>query len=404
MRSRPRSFSHIVRFGRLLLVMASTAAATSCSNDSTRSIPSPPPPPPLSRATVSSPTLAPNGSIFSPMGEHSAATLPSGSVAYVSMQPGTDPGGVSVSIQRQRDAVPPTIAAMINGGFDPVAILAEVGDTMLIVTSDAEGALRSGIAVVSRLRPPSVVRTVPAAQRTDVALSTGIVIVFTEPMDSSSIVNGITLQLEGAVVPSTITLSSSGGGAIQVAVQPVALLSPGSTYEIVIASSVTNLLGQTIAAPDLIPFTTSATTNGSDDLVITSFTMVDFHNSNLVRFEYAPQLLVTNPPGSPTVHITGFAAVRLGTFPAPVGDRYCISGINVAPGQTIQVFEPNNGQYPVIFTPNRPANGSAQVHLRYSRDGEAPRVVSLEGSIFPGEGPSTSFASVGTYKFCLDDF
>ncbi len=220
-------------------------------------------------------------------------------------------------------------------------------------------------------------------------------------MDSASVINGITLQLDGVVVPSTITFSSTGGGAIQVAVKPIAPLAPGKTYDIVIASSVLDLLGQPLVAPVLAPFTTAAgAISASNELTITSFNLVEVRVSSLVPFEYAPQLLVTNLVGSSTVHVLLFALARLVSTDTAAEPNVCISHVDVRPGQTIQVFTSVDGSYPVLFSPQRRAIGSALARILYQRDGEAAKVIEFEGSIFSGAGPITRFPDGGTYSRC----
>ncbi len=376
--------------------------ASSCSHDSTRSEP---PPPPLSRATVSSPLTTQSGSTSRRAPENSDAVLPFESTVYVSMQPGVSPAGVSVSIRRQGDQAVATTVPMVDGGFDPVAIFAEDGDTLEIVTHDANGSPHSGFGLVTRRRPPSVVRTMPAAQRTDVPLNTGVMIVFTEPMDSASIVNGITLQLDGAVIPTTITFASNGGGAIQVTVQPVSALKAGKTYDLVISSSVLNLLGDAIAAPVVIPFTTEfGQTNPFGDLTIESFAMIEYQYDGTGQYYYAPQIVVTAPPGQALVHITGFVLASMTNFPINLNSDECTTTVDVAPGQTRQLFHEFYGDYPLAYwwPGRRPTPGPAFARLTYQREGGARHTVAIQGSMSPGGLPGTYSGGQGLWYFCAD--
>jgi len=390
----------LVRRQGLLCAGAALLIAISCSHDSTR--PAREPSLRLSRAIVSSPVPTPNGLISHGARESADSGAPFRSVAYVSMQPGVVPSGVSVSIQRQGAAAPATTVPMVDGGFDPVAILADVDDTLQIVTRKANGATDPGIGLVIRRRPPSIVRTIPAAQRTDVPLNTGVLIVFTEPMDSASVVNGITLQLSGVVIPSTVSFTSNRGGAIQVTVQPVAPLDAGKIYELVISTSVRNMLGESMSAPVVIPFTTASATTGSGDLIVNSFKIVEYQydDGQISGFDYSPQLLVTAPAGLSTVHIRGFLFERMTNFPLFGNDHYCAKDLDVAPGHTVELFKALYGEYPIdLAWTEQAAAGAVSARIRYKRDGESAKEIALQGDIVPGTLPAYS-GGPGYWGWC----
>ncbi len=107
-----------------------------------------------SPALVSAPDLTVSG----------GTAVPGLGFAYISMPPGTDPAGASVTV-RDRHAGLPVDAAMADGGFDPIAITAETGDTLLITVHHSDGTSDSGFAVVQARTRPVVVRTSPPHAR-----------------------------------------------------------------------------------------------------------------------------------------------------------------------------------------------------------------------------------------------
>ena len=392
----------IERRTTLLGAAAALLIASSCSHDSTSPVQEQRPFK-LSRAVVSSPVPIPNSLIFHDARQLADSGTPAGRVAYVSMQPGSVPSGVSVSIQRQGDAAPATTVPMIDGGFDPVAIVADVNDTLLIVTRDVKGDEQPGIGLVVRRKPPSVVRTTPAAQRTDVPLNTGVLIVFTEPMDSASVVNGITLQLKGVIVPSTVSLSTSHGGAIQVSVRPVGQLYPDNTYDLVISTSVLNLLGESMAEPVIIPFTTQPRiTNPFGDLTIESFSMIEYRYDDDDQYYYAPSLVVYVPASAPTVHIAIFELGSMTNFPINPNSDECTTTIDIAPGQRKQLFHELYGDYPLSYwwPGHRPTQGPAYAKLSY-RSGDGPtHSVTMQGGMTPGSLPTSYSGGQGHWYSC----
>ncbi len=87
-------------------------------------------------------------------------SAPSGQVAFVSLPPGTLAGGTAVSLRVLRTGSAVS-AALVDGGLDPVAIAAVVGDTVaLTVTGTVKGAGPYVFTIPPR-KPPVIVRTVP---------------------------------------------------------------------------------------------------------------------------------------------------------------------------------------------------------------------------------------------------
>ena len=78
--------------------------------------------------------------------------------AYVSMAPGTAPGGDSVTIEHLGGG-PSVGTRMADGGFDPIAVEAEAGDTLAISVLDETGATDTTYGVVPIKGRPVMVRT-----------------------------------------------------------------------------------------------------------------------------------------------------------------------------------------------------------------------------------------------------
>ena len=209
---------------------------------------------PRSPALVSAPvTGAPGG----------AAGLRLG-VAYVSMRPGTDPAGVSVTV-RNGPVGPRVDAAMVDGGFDPIAIAAEAGDTLLITVHRSDGTSAAGYAVVAARTRPVVVRISPPNHKTDVVLNSVITVIFTQPMDSASLPGALHLRVAGAEVAGTVTVSAAGGGLLSAVFVPASPLAPRTTYQFEVSTAALGQNGEPLATPVQVSFTTGLSCRGRRD-------------------------------------------------------------------------------------------------------------------------------------------
>jgi len=101
----------------------------------------------------------------------------SAAVVYVSLPAGAIPNGITAIIHNLRSGSSVT-APVVNGGFDPVALAAIVGDTLAVAVQMAGGGGSSFLSVVAGGTRPTVVRTDPPSHKRDVPLNGLIVIVF----------------------------------------------------------------------------------------------------------------------------------------------------------------------------------------------------------------------------------
>jgi TolB protein len=198
-------------------------------------------------------------------------TLPA--AAYVSLPPGSIPSGQSIEIHNTRTGAT-TTAAMIDGGFDPVPIEASVDDVLDIAVSMSGGAEPLGFtAKVPRRRPPKVVRTSPPRGKRDVALNTTIIVVFSEPIDASTVSEAGIRVLHGTTpVPGRLELVDANG--LTAAFTANAGLAPATTYEIGVTREIRDLEGEALEAAVVVPFTTEASTV-PDQIVFTRYTSVE---------------------------------------------------------------------------------------------------------------------------------
>jgi hypothetical protein len=174
---------------------------------------------------------------------------------YISMPPGTLAAGDSVKLGVVASSVIAS-APMGAGGFDPVAITASVGDS-LDVSVFSRGAEANHTRIgVSALRQPSVVRTTPARGRTDVPLNQQIVIVFTQPLDATT-VTGASIQLSLNGTPVSAVVNVEAGAPWVVTLSPSALLSAKTQYRIDVATTIKDANGLPLVAGTNSTFSTS---------------------------------------------------------------------------------------------------------------------------------------------------
>src|SRR5688572_17099968 len=134
---------------------------------------------------VSNPSVSAGTAVSTEL--RSSAVASANTQAYVSAEPGTFPDAVSVSLRNETKATISQSAVVIDGGFDPVAVNADEGDELSLKFFDRDGGSTVRAVKVPARRKPGVVRTNPAKGRTDVALNVQVLIVFSEPVEKSSV-------------------------------------------------------------------------------------------------------------------------------------------------------------------------------------------------------------------------
>jgi uncharacterized protein YjdB len=229
----------------------------------------------------------------------SALTTSAGDdVAYVSLPPGTVPTGDTAIIRRVGDSSLTT--AVFGGGFDPVPVVAQAGDSIDVIVRDAAGGtvLQERLAVAAA-RPPIVVRSDPPREKTDVPLNAAIVIVFSEPVDAGTLTPSSVRLFRGtSLVAGTIALLQ-GTGAL-VGFVPTAPLSANTEYRLEVTTAVQDLDGDALPVGVTATFTTGQSSTGpaaSLDLSPASFSVLvaqTFQMTATVR-DNAGNILIDQP-------------------------------------------------------------------------------------------------------------
>src|SRR6266480_938540 len=125
--------------------------------------PSAPPPPPIA---IVSDTAQAAGFASGPVEASVQQASAADEVVYVSLTPGTVPGGATATIRRVGGAAS-LVTTLSNGGFDPVPVQAQTNDSIEVAVRDAGGATIGVLRLsVTPRRPPIVVRTNPRTRRT----------------------------------------------------------------------------------------------------------------------------------------------------------------------------------------------------------------------------------------------
>ncbi len=239
--------------------------ALACSDDPPTITPPPPPPPvpaspvitePQTRfdVTLASRSGAPGASVAAAQAGETLGAAER--LVYVSLPSGSYATGVSALI-RNTTLGASVAQPMLDGGFDPVPIAAGVGDTIEIVVRGSGGLLATIRKPVPRSRPPRVVRTNPPKGKKDVALNRRVTIVFSEPMDASTLTSSsVQLTAGGESVAGSVEVFAGGLVAEFV---PAAALRTNATHRLVVTSAARDLEGDALEDASSVEFATGNT-------------------------------------------------------------------------------------------------------------------------------------------------
>ena len=247
--------------------------------------------------------------------------------AFVSLAPGTSPGAASARITNRRSGGEVT-TVMADGGFDPVAVPALAGDTLDITITLGDGELAYAKAGVPARRQPRVVRTRPVAGRTDVALSASIVVIFSEPIDLTTLSGGgIRLLRDGEAVDGTIRPAPESSVGVEFV--PVEPLEPGTQYDLVLTSVIQDLSGDGLEAASRTSFTTMSGESGPSPIPVPpafvppAGSRLEFSTQpadvvELTPFAAPVTVTLRDAEGATISGFTGFVSLRV--IPEPGGD------------------------------------------------------------------------------------
>jgi hypothetical protein len=200
---------------------------------------------------VSAPVLAPAGALWS--GANPWLSGDAARLVYVSARPGTFPAGRAVRVSNRSNGES-VVAAVLDGGFDPLPIRGETGDELLITVDQADGStLVFSVEVRDGVRP-RVIRTRPPREATEVPLNAMIRVVFSEPIDPATVTHETLRLLLGSVpVEGTLGLSADG---LRAEFVPGSNLAPETLYQLVIGDGIRSQAGDALEAEPVVSFTT----------------------------------------------------------------------------------------------------------------------------------------------------
>lgn len=202
-------------------------------------------------------TTSPVPSTTSPVPSGMVVSNPVGNaVAYVSAAPGTFRNGVSAVMRNDTRAGVPRRVDVIDGGFDPVGIDAYVGDALSVTVSVFDGGVPPSIATrVPGRRAPSVVRTHPSKAGVVVASDIELLVVFSEPVDKSSVTtSSIALLQDATAANGTVRVSAGGLSAAFIPDNPLQFETP---YSMAINQEIRDLDGDALDNPSTTAFMTA---------------------------------------------------------------------------------------------------------------------------------------------------
>ena len=187
-----------------------------------------------------------------------AKSLPSartGEVVYISLQSGVIPDGKRATL-RVLPAGMSIHTVMVDGGFDPVAVSASVGDTVTIQVEMSDGSIGDAYTiVVPKQARPVIVRTVPPKHKRDVALNAAMMVVFSEPIDSSALISGsVSVRRDGIAVAGTLRFADASQ--VSLVFVPLEPLAGGTEYELVVTSDIRDLQGSSLESGATVSFGT----------------------------------------------------------------------------------------------------------------------------------------------------
>ena len=167
-------------------------------------------------------------------------------LAYISASPGTFPDGISATITNLANGEAVTVE-IVDGGLDPVALKASPSNELEITFRNRDGGFTTFRAFVPDRKRPRIVRTRPPKDATDVVLAfSPLVVVFSEPVDRSTVTHEtIMLLADGVPVDVTIEVRVDG---LLAQVTPTAYLAPQTNYTLVVTTELLDSNGDLLEA------------------------------------------------------------------------------------------------------------------------------------------------------------
>ena len=280
-------------------------------------------------------------------------------LVWIALPPASVPAGVEATAENQRTGALAR-TPVIDGGFDPIPLAAEPGDTLRISVELSDGGMAAARTVVPARRRPRVVRTSPVAGRRDVAINSSVVVVFSEPIAASS-VDPANIRIVRASAPVPGTLRPVDGAPTSIEFTPEAPFEAGAAYELVVGSGIVDLSGDPLDAAITVPFATA----GQESGVPTADVGLD------VLAVSAGGIVVYDPDGTYLERLSDPAASRPDDpFTHDFFPAWSRDGGRIAFSRIIGEYDPAFGDISYIYVMN--ADGSSQVRIT-PVDGHAMR-------------------------------
>ena len=243
------------RTGTTLILLALFTAVGSCSDDSVK----PEIPDDLLEAptglTVSNPVGMTVGSSDVSMDEIPRLSAADARLIYVSARPGTFPDAQSITLTNVASGESTTVTP-VDGGFDPVVLVAETGDELRTDVQLTGGGTVAYLTSVPERKRPRVVRTLPPNGATEVVLSVAVTVVFSEPIDVNSLgQGGLELRRDGVPLEGTVEWSEDR---LLSWFSPAEPLEAETSYDLVITTNVLDLQGDPLEEEVHSAFTTAS--------------------------------------------------------------------------------------------------------------------------------------------------
>jgi hypothetical protein len=245
-------FKHTGSACLLLLALALATSLTSCGDGPTNAQAADDNGP-LPGLTISDPTAAPAGASAFAAVHTRGSPAAAGNVVYISASPGTFPDAQAITVTNTANGETRTVTPL-DGGFDPVPLEAEPDDEVEILIHYSAGGTTRYVFSVPGRRRPRIVRTAPPRDATAVALSVKVNLIFTEPVDRSTVTpETVRLQLNDDPVAGTLWLSDDG---LRAEFTPAGLLQRETTYALLVTTDVVDLDGEPLEEEVRATFTT----------------------------------------------------------------------------------------------------------------------------------------------------
>jgi hypothetical protein len=302
------------------------------------------------------------------------------------MLPGTLPSGLRVYITSRRSFGFALLAFVADGGFDPLAIAAESGDTLMFSVERLDGTKQALVTVVPARAPPLVLRMAPVPHAQEVPLNANIYVVFSEPYDARVLTAGAIRLLRGGT-PVNGSLHFRDWYGCSVEFVPDEPLDVGAAFELEITAAAVDRGGTPLATPVRTEFTTMAAPAASVP-VIDSFSVFEQLSGDSTHWWYAPQIHVTETSGKGSVDVYRLEVTIPG---AGTLGPFCSTGMLVGAGQGRSLVNEIYGSWEIeMSSSTRAVAGSEATAVVWYRD-ETGRVASLSarGPVVPGGEPTT---------------